>query len=129
MVQKLIKCNKIYFILFSLIILHRSISTIKGELLPYIVKKQLSPPVNQKEMDKNTSIVALDTKKDIFQFAVEKPLDNLIRNMSAFNDHSTDLESAYNGDLIRCYSYIESSSFGLRANNIQMYSLANAVVS
>lgn len=97
--------------------------------MPYVVKKQLSPPISHTEMDKNTSIVALDTKKDIFQFAVEKPLDNLIRNMSAFNDHSTDLETAYNGDLIRCYSYTEKNNFGLRANNVQMYSLANALVS
>ncbi|XP_012256048.2 translation initiation factor eIF-2B subunit gamma [Athalia rosae] len=110
------------------LVFDKSISTIKGELLPYIVKKQLSPPSNPKEMDKNTSIVALDTKKDIFQFAVDKPLDNLIRSMSAFNDHSTDLNVAYNGDSIRCYAYTESKSFGLRANNAQMYSLANSVI-
>jgi translation initiation factor eIF-2B subunit gamma len=71
----------------------------------------------------------MDTRKDIFRFAVEKPLDNLIRNMSAFNDHATDLDDAYHGDVIRCYAHIMNAKSGLRANTLQMYSLANAIVS
>lgn len=100
----------------------------KGELLPYIVTKQLSKPPNQCQEDKNTSMVQVNLKEDIFRFAVAKPLDELIRRMSAFNDHSTDLQEAYHDDIIRCYAHIMNNGFGLRANTIQMYHLANSKV-
>jgi len=70
----------------------------------------------------------IDLKEDIFHFAMEKPLDELIRKMSAFNDHNTDLEDAYNGDVIRCYAHVSNEKFGLRVNTVQMYYLANAKV-
>lgn len=108
--------------------LFRHLSTLKGELLPYIVKKQLHRPPKQITDDKNTSVVQMDLKEDIFRFAVEKPLDMYSRMMSAFNDHSTDLEEAYHGDIIRCYAYIMNGNFGLRANTIQMYTLSNSMV-
>lgn len=104
----------------------RNFTTLKGELLPYIVGKQLSRP--KQSLDDKTSMVQMDLKDDIFHFALEKPLDELIRKMSAFNDHSTDLEDAYNGDVIRCYAHVSNEKFGLRANTIQMYHLANAKV-
>lgn len=78
--------------------------------------------------DRNTYMVQVDVKEDIFRFAVEKPLDELIRKMSAFNDHSTDLEEAYYGDIIRCYGHMSNEQFGLRANTVQMYHFANAKV-
>lgn len=78
--------------------------------------------------DRNTSMVQVDLKEDIFRFATEKPLDELIRKMSAFNDHNTDLEEAYHGDIIRCYAHVSNKKFGLRANTVQMYHLANAKV-
>ncbi|XP_024946927.1 translation initiation factor eIF-2B subunit gamma isoform X2 [Cephus cinctus] len=111
------------------LVFNKSFSTLKGELLPYIVAKQLSRPPRQSADDKNTSIVRLDTKEDIYRFAVEKPLDTLIRKMSAFNDHNTDLEEAYHGDVIRCYAHIVTGKFGLRTNTIQMYALANSDLS
>ncbi|XP_043262197.1 translation initiation factor eIF-2B subunit gamma [Colletes gigas] len=107
---------------------NKNFSTLKGELLPHIVSKQLSKPKQCKD-DKNTSIIKVDLKEDIFRFAVEKPLDDLIRKMSAYNDHSTDLEDAYHGDIIRCYAHIVDGKFGLRANTIQMYHFANAKIS
>lgn len=107
---------------------NKSFSTLKGELLPYIVSKQLSKPRKQSLDDKNTSIVRVNLKEDIFHFAVEKPLDELIRRMSAYNDHSTDLEDAYHKDVIRCYAHIVDGKFGLRANTIQMYHFANTKI-
>lgn len=70
----------------------------------------------------------MNLKEDVYRFAIEKPLDELIRKMSAFNDHNTDLEDAYHGDIIRCYAYIGNGKFGLRTNTIQMYHLANTKV-
>lgn len=108
---------------------NKNFSTLKGELLPYIVSKQLSRQPQQSLEDKNTSIVRVDLKDDIFRFAAEKPLDELIRRMSAYNDHTTDLEDAYHRDIIRCYAHINNGKFGLRANTIQMYHLANTKIS
>jgi len=109
------------------LVYNKNFSTLKGELLPYIVKKQLDKPKAVKD-DKNASVVKLDTKKDIFRFAVEKPFNELIMRMSAYNDHETDLEDAYNGDVIKCYAHILNGKCGLRANTLQTYSLANSLV-
>lgn len=111
------------------LVFNKSFSTLKGELLPYIVRKQLSKPPKQTTEEKNTSMVQVNLKEDIFRFAVAKPYDDLIRGMSAYNDHSTDLEEAYHGDIIRCYAHIVNTGFGLRANTIQMYHLANLKIS
>ncbi|XP_031829988.1 eukaryotic translation initiation factor 2B subunit gamma [Nomia melanderi] len=108
---------------------NKTFSTLKGELLPYIVSKQLAKPPKQCVDDKNTSIVKVNLKEDIFRFAVEKPLDELIRKMSAHNDHTTDLNDAYHGDILRCYAHIVNGKFGLRTNTIQMYHFANAKIS
>lgn len=43
--------------------MYRNFTTLKGELLPYVVKKQLSKPLSLKaEQDKTTSVVADNTK-------------------------------------------------------------------
>lgn len=97
-------------------------------MVPYIVKKQLDKPKTLAE-DKNASVVKVDVKRDIFSFAKEDIHDNLIRNMSSFNDHDTDLDDSYHGDIIRCYAHIVTDSPGFRANSLQMYSYANAMVS
>ncbi|KAG7212412.1 hypothetical protein KM043_012729 [Ampulex compressa] len=110
------------------LVFNKNFSTLKGELLPYIVSKQLSQPPKSSD-DKNASMVQVDLKEDIFRFAVEKPLDVLIRKMSAFNDHTSDLKDAYHGDVIRCYAHIINGKFGLRANTIQMYYFANTKIS
>lgn len=114
--------------ILDFLVFNKNFSTLKGELLPYIVSKQLLKP-NQSIDDKNTSMVHVDLKEDIFRFAMKNPLDELISKMSAFNDHSTDLEESYHGDIIRCYAHVSNEKFGLRANTVQMYHLANAKIS
>ncbi|XP_033330331.2 eukaryotic translation initiation factor 2B subunit gamma [Megalopta genalis] len=108
---------------------NKSFSTLKGELLPYIVRKQLTKPPKKHIDDKNTLIVPVNSKKDIYDFADEEPLDELIRKMSAYNDHSTDLKNVYHGDVLRCYAHIVNGKFGIRANTIQMYHFANTKIS
>ncbi|XP_058801456.1 translation initiation factor eIF-2B subunit gamma [Phymastichus coffea] len=113
---------------------HKKHSSLKGEVLPYVVKKQLNKPKTIIE-DKNASVIKMDIKKDIFRFVEENPImiaeknaNELIREMSSFNDHSTDLDDAYHNDIIRCYAHIINGKYGLRANTVQTYSLANAMV-
>lgn len=97
-----------------------NISTLKGELLPHIIKKQLSKP--PKVAETNHSVVNNKNEGDIFYYAKESELDLLIRETSAYNDHTGDMKSCYNGDCIRCYAYIaENDSFGIRVNTIPAY--------
>ncbi|EFN89754.1 translation initiation factor eIF-2B subunit gamma [Harpegnathos saltator] len=108
------------------LVFNKTFSTLKGELLPYVISKQLLKPKSID--DKNTSMVQVDLKQDIFRFVSKKLLDNTISKRSAFNDHNTDLEEAYYGDIIRCYAYVSNKRNGLRANTVQMYHLANTKV-
>ncbi|XP_063230797.1 translation initiation factor eIF2B subunit gamma isoform X2 [Bacillus rossius redtenbacheri] len=107
----------------------KSFSTLKGELLPYIVKKQLMKPPPKKDVDVSASVVAVDSKKEILQYALESDIDTKIRSMSFYNDHSGDLKPTYHGDPIRCYSIIANQkTFGMRANTLPAYFQINAKV-
>ncbi|XP_025835869.1 translation initiation factor eIF-2B subunit gamma [Agrilus planipennis] len=99
------------------------ISTLKGELLPHIVKKQLLKPT---QSDTNASLINIKDKNDIFHFAKESELDLLIREKSTFNDHIGDLRSCYHDDVIRCYACIaDCNSVGIRVNTLPSYWIAN----
>lgn len=107
----------------------KSFSTIKGELLPHIVKKQLSKkPKLPDAADKNQSIVNAEVRNDVYQFIQEDELDEKVRNTSSYNDHSGDLKPTYHGDIIKCYSHIVNNNFGIRVNTLQSYCLANAKI-
>ncbi|XP_046390463.1 translation initiation factor eIF-2B subunit gamma [Ischnura elegans] len=125
----------------------RTISTIKGELLPYVVKKQLSKRLNlmsdqtaiSERAGEDESIVNSScNKKDIFQFAQEDDETLRIRQMSVWNDHSNDVSPAFHGDSIRCYADLvpettdnkDSSKkpFGIRANTLANYCAINQMV-
>ncbi|CAH2010654.1 unnamed protein product [Acanthoscelides obtectus] len=97
-----------------------SFSSLKGELLPHIVKKQLSKP--PKTSEPRESIVTLRDAGDIFAYAKEDDLDLAIREASAYNDHIGDLKPAYHDDSIRCYAYIApKDAFGVRVNTMMNY--------
>lgn len=102
-------------------------TTIKGELLPFIIKKQLSkPPVD----DKNTSVAHYKVSNDVFKFATLKHFDDMIRKKSTYNDHKTGTKNCYNNDIIKCYTYVApANSYGIRVNTLSSYCLANSKVS
>lgn len=103
----------------------RSFSTIKGELLPHIIKKQLSKPSRMIE-DRTASIINSEMKNDIFSFAKEDSLELLIRDTSTYNDHFGDLKDCYHNDVIRCFAYIASKNVvGIRVNTIPSYWIVN----
>ncbi|XP_050304314.1 translation initiation factor eIF-2B subunit gamma [Anthonomus grandis grandis] len=97
-----------------------SFMSVKGELIPHIIKKQLSKvPAAE---DTSASIVNTNDKNNIFNFAKEDQLDLDIREISSFNDHLGDLKGAYHDDPIRCYSCIApKGSIGLRVNTLQAF--------
>ncbi|XP_034240854.1 translation initiation factor eIF-2B subunit gamma isoform X2 [Thrips palmi] len=101
----------------------RSLGTLKGELLPYIVRKQSSKPTQKVE---DASTIRGNTKNDIFQFAKESTLVSKVLPISLSNDHWGDMKGTFQDDKIRCYAHIvEGTSFGMRVNTLQAYASIN----
>lgn len=101
-------------------------STIKGELLPHIVKKQLSKPP---KATNGKSIVSKCESEDIFSYAKEDEFAITIRKTSSYNDHSGDLKGTYHDDIIRCYAVIApNNSLGVRINTLPAYWIINNTV-
>lgn len=105
----------------------KNFSTLKGELLPHIIKKQLSKP--PKPQETNTSVLNSKDDSDIFSHAQENDLQVLIRESSAFNDHTGDMKGCYHNDFVRCYAYLaEDDVFGIRVNTLLAYWSLNGQV-
>lgn len=105
-----------------------SFMSIKGELLPHIIKKQLSKP--PKLADTRESVVNVPIAGDIFCFAKEDEFDLAIREASSYNDHMGDLKPTYGGDVIRCYAFLAPrDSIGVRVNTLPNYWSLNGRVS
>ncbi|KAL0892111.1 hypothetical protein ABMA27_015313 [Loxostege sticticalis] len=103
-------------------------TSVKGELVPHIVKKQLSKPQNPAEK-KGTSEKNLEITKDIFDFATESGYESKIREMSSYNDHKFGTKGVYYNDLIRCYAHIpDKNTFGMRVNTLSSFYLSNSKI-
>jgi translation initiation factor eIF-2B subunit gamma len=101
-------------------------STIKGELLPHIVKKQLSKPPKKPE---GKSVASKYDSEDIFNYAKEDDYSVEIREASSYSDHSGDLKPIYHGDSIRCYAVLASKDYiGVRLNTLPTYWAINNTV-
>lgn len=100
-------------------------TSIKGELVPHIVKKQLSKPKAPLDR-KGTSERNVDVGKDIFDFAVDYGYESKIREMSAYNDHKLGSKGVYYNDILRCYALIPNkNTFGVRVNTLSSFYLCN----
>ncbi|KOB69035.1 eIF2B-gamma protein [Operophtera brumata] len=106
------------------IVENEEFTSVKGELIPHIVKKQLSKPKKQEKQ--GTSEKNVDVGKTIFDFAVDTGFEGQIRAMSGYNDRRLGSKGVYNNDILRCYAYIPSQeSFGMRINKMSSFYLAN----
>ena len=100
-------------------------TSVKGELIPHIVKKQLSKPKNLTEK-KGTSEKNLEVTKDIFDYAGENGYESKIRELTAYNDHKLGSNGVFYNDLLRCYAHIPSkNTFGIRVNTLSSFYLSN----
>ncbi|XP_045493551.1 translation initiation factor eIF-2B subunit gamma [Colias croceus] len=103
-------------------------TSLKGELIPHIVKKQLSKPKNPLEK-KGTSEKQVELNKDIFDYALDYGYENKIRQMSAYNDHKLGSKGVYYNDAIKCYAHIpDKSTFGMRVNTLSAFYLSNSKI-
>lgn len=106
------------------IVENEEFTSVKGELIPHIVKKQLSKP--KKPEKQGTSEKNVDVGKTIFEFAVETGFESQIRDMSGYNDHRLGSKGVYHNDILRCYAYIPGQeTFGMRINKMSSFYLAN----
>lgn len=81
---------------------NKSISEVKGELVPYLVRKQFSKPKQSQEED--------DSIRQAWEY-------------SSWNDHHGDLEDSYHSQ--SCHAYIMESGFCIRGNTMTGYCEAN----
>lgn len=99
--------------------------TLKGEVIPYIVKKQMSRRPHINETDKPLSVANVNLKSDdIFHFTSHNELDHKITETSLFNDSVN--RNPFNDDLIRCYAIKpQENCFGIRVNTTLSYCAIN----
>lgn len=104
---------------------NKMISTIKGELLPYIVSKQNACSGGESNSDSEDD----DDEDEIYTIAKENDTELQIRKTSTYIDHRGDMNDCYNGDSIRCYAHVASSEyFGFRINTLPAYWSTNGKV-
>ncbi|XP_077132924.1 translation initiation factor eIF2B subunit gamma [Ranitomeya variabilis] len=96
-----------------------SFSSIRRELVPYLVSKQFSSHKNVgHERD----------KKDLSSYI---PSDNLLEmalTKSSWNDHHGDMMESYHGSRLRCYVHVADNELCCRVNSLAMYIEANKQV-
>ncbi|XP_030631063.1 translation initiation factor eIF2B subunit gamma [Chanos chanos] len=108
---------------------NKSITSIRGELVPYLVRKQFSKSANsqvntedndqnQKKKDANANLEILSSSKD-------DDLLQLARERSCWNDHRGDMNEAYHGGKLRCYVHIMEEGMCYRVNTLAAYIEAN----
>ncbi|ETN59213.1 translation initiation factor eif-2b gamma subunit [Anopheles darlingi] len=96
-----------------------TISAVKGELLPHIIKKQMLQPQSIPEGDPDVNV---NLKVDnVFQFASTTEMDEKIDRASIFNKEKKSITHP-----IRCYvHFADPSAFGLRINNVRSFLACN----
>lgn len=109
---------------------NKSISSIRGELVPFLVRKQFSKTVNsqktkddvedqkQKKNDSSTDLELHFSSRD-------EPLLQLAQERSCWNDHRGDMSEAYHGGKLRCYVHIMDQGLCYRVNTLAAYIEAN----
>ncbi|XP_065132674.1 translation initiation factor eIF2B subunit gamma [Paramisgurnus dabryanus] len=110
---------------------NKSVTSIRGELVPFLVRKQFSKSLNspnvtedsesQKKEDIHVNMELLSNSKD-------DALLQLARERSCWNDHRGDMSEAYHGGKLRCYVHIMEEGMCYRVNTLAAYIEANRVV-
>ncbi|XP_067678308.1 translation initiation factor eIF2B subunit gamma-like [Haliotis asinina] len=103
------------------------LSTIKSELLPYLIKRQFTKPKPPETDLQNTnmSLISMDTKTDVHGYRKGDEMTALIEELSTWIDHDGDMADCFHGEDIRCYAYIQDTGFCVRANTLATYCEAN----
>uniref|UniRef100_A0AAZ3QLJ6 Translation initiation factor eIF2B subunit gamma n=1 Tax=Oncorhynchus tshawytscha TaxID=74940 RepID=A0AAZ3QLJ6_ONCTS len=108
---------------------NKSVSSIRGELVPYLVRKQFSksmtsPNVND-EADQKLKKKDGNANLEIQILSRDEVLLQLTRERSCWNDHRGDMSEAYHGVRLRCYVHIMDEGMCYRVNTLAAYIEAN----
>ncbi|XP_075688699.1 translation initiation factor eIF2B subunit gamma-like [Rhinoderma darwinii] len=96
-----------------------SFSSIRRELVPYLVSKQFS---SHKNVDYETG------KKDIYSYIPRDDHLDMTLNKSSWNDHQGDMRESYHGGRLRCYVHVANDELCCRVNSLATYIEANKQV-
>ncbi|XP_072130741.1 translation initiation factor eIF2B subunit gamma [Mobula birostris] len=106
---------------------NKSFTSIRGELIPFLVQKQFASPSSAQLSKDNINEDQKKTSKpaDIFSYTKEDDLLNLAREKSFWNDHHGDMSDPYHGTKLRCYVHIMEEGMCYRVNTLPSYIEAN----
>ncbi|XP_066481164.1 translation initiation factor eIF2B subunit gamma [Tiliqua scincoides] len=120
-------CLKKYVIDF--LVENRSFTSIRGELIPYLVRKQFSNPASlQQGQNKDQDQKKKDQKSlDIYSFLKDNNLFELDAD-KLWNNRRTDVNEAFHEGKVRCYVHIMKEGLCYRVNTLGLYIDANRQV-
>jgi len=110
---------------------NKSISSIRGELVPYLVRKQFSKTTNSHKIKDNTDDQnqkmndGSTNHAELLISSCNEPLLQLAQKRSCWNDHRGDMSEAYHGGKLRCYVHIMDQGLCYRVNTLAAYIEAN----
>uniref|UniRef100_A0A4W5Q9U6 Translation initiation factor eIF2B subunit gamma n=1 Tax=Hucho hucho TaxID=62062 RepID=A0A4W5Q9U6_9TELE len=108
---------------------NKSVSSIRGELVPYLVRKQFSKSMNSPnvndEADQNLKKKDGNANVEIQILSRDEVLLQLTRERSCWNDHRGNMSEAYHGGRLRCYVHIMDEGMCYRVNTLAAYIEAN----
>ncbi|XP_028833951.1 translation initiation factor eIF2B subunit gamma isoform X1 [Denticeps clupeoides] len=107
---------------------NKNISSIRGELIPYLVRKQFSKSVNlpnNKDEVEMSQKMEGQTNLEILGSCKDEELLRLTQERSCWNDHHGDMSEAYHGGKVRCYVHIMEDGVCYRVNTLAAYIEAN----
>ncbi|XP_018608641.1 translation initiation factor eIF2B subunit gamma [Scleropages formosus] len=112
---------------------NKSISSIRGELVPCLVRKQFSKfsslQKNKEEPNQNMKKKDANTNSENHIASADDDLLELALNRSCWNDHRGDMCGAYHGGKLRCYVHIMEEGMCYRVNTLAAYIEANRLAS
>ncbi|XP_026886062.2 translation initiation factor eIF-2B subunit gamma [Electrophorus electricus] len=113
------------------LVANKCISSLRGELVPYLVRKQFSkattPGSNGEHTDQNLKRSDANAGLELLISSRDDGLLQLAEERSCWNDHHGDMSEAYHGGRLRCYAHIMEKGMCYRANTLAAYVEANRV--
>ncbi|XP_061550105.1 translation initiation factor eIF-2B subunit gamma [Phycodurus eques] len=112
---------------------NKSISSVRGELVPYLVRKQFSKARSSPKLKDDTDEQSQNksdssTNNELLISSRDDPLLQLAQERSCWNDHHGDMSEAYHGGKLRCYVHIMDQGLCYRVNTLAAYIEANRLV-
>ncbi|XP_041445085.1 eukaryotic translation initiation factor 2B, subunit 3 gamma isoform X1 [Xenopus laevis] len=110
---------------------NESFSSIRRELIPYLVRKQflsVSNSQQKKEEQEEHNGGKESLPGDIYSFITQDKLLDRALEMSCWNDHRGDMREPYHGSRLRCYVHVAGNELCCRVNSLAMYIDANRQV-